>query len=276
LIRVGRIPQHGEPGKIWNHFPDQLEPLSLQFGRDRGQPGGVSARPRDARDEPRADGIADGHHDERERRRDFCDRERSGCPRGHDHIDVRRDQLGNEGGKSLVFSFRPTILDRDISPFQIPEFTQAFAECPDEIGLQARSGVPEKTYPRNLADFLRGRGRRFGESRDSQQRKELPPFHWITSSAQPNFPAGKRGPAPRRHRGSIGTREGLSRPVLRIVRTVLPPPVAFSVLILYRTSPRSMLAARAGAPGQSASARIQFSSSMRSAATKASGWSSIT
>src|SRR5262249_41382323 len=54
--------------ELGNHLPQQLEPLSFQVRCNRGQPCDVSAGVREALDETRANGIADGEHDEWNRR----------------------------------------------------------------------------------------------------------------------------------------------------------------------------------------------------------------
>ena len=109
---------------------------------------------------PVADRIADSHHDKGDRRCRLLDGERGRRAGGHDHIHIEGDQLGDENGKALILSFRPSILDRDVAALHVAELAQAFAERPDEIGLERRGGVPQKTDPGDFPALLRARRKR--------------------------------------------------------------------------------------------------------------------
>jgi hypothetical protein len=47
-----------DAGEHRQHLFEKLQPPTRQIGKDRGQPGRVSAGPREARDEPRPSGMA--------------------------------------------------------------------------------------------------------------------------------------------------------------------------------------------------------------------------
>jgi hypothetical protein len=74
---------------------------------------------------------------------------------GNDYIDLLGNQLADEGGKTLILSFRPSILDQDVSSFDVAEVMQALAERLDEIFLERSCGVPEESYPGDLPRLLR-------------------------------------------------------------------------------------------------------------------------
>ena len=178
--RIVRVPQHSDVRELGHHFPEQLQPFPFQFRCDRGQPRHVPAWPREARDEAHADGIADGRHDDRDRRCRLLDGERGGRAGGNDHVHLQGDQFGDEGRKALILSFRPAILDQDVSALDVAEFAQPFAERPDEIGLKGSGGVPEETDPGHLRRLLLLSGQRRGEKAAGDHPDERAPLHhWV-------------------------------------------------------------------------------------------------
>src|SRR6266480_1888865 len=59
---VVRIPQDSGPGKLWIYFLQQLQPLGIKFRGHHREPGDVSARMRQARDQAGPDWIEDESH----------------------------------------------------------------------------------------------------------------------------------------------------------------------------------------------------------------------
>ncbi len=116
-------------------LPEQFQSLSLQVRRNRGQSSEISTRPSEARDKTRSDGVANGRHDKRDSHHRSLDRERRGRTGRDDNVHIERDELGNEFRKSLILSFRPSVLDDDVSTLDVAEVTQSLAERPNEIGL---------------------------------------------------------------------------------------------------------------------------------------------
>jgi len=71
----------------------------------------------------------------------FFYRASGGGAGGHHHVEVQGDQFGNQRGKPLVFSFGPSVLDRDIAALLIAEVAQALPKWLYEVGLESRRGV---------------------------------------------------------------------------------------------------------------------------------------
>ena len=165
LYRAGRIPEDGDVGELGNHFPEQLQPFPFHFRRDRGQPRDVPAGPREARDEARSRRVANGHHDERNRRCRLLDGERGGCASGNDHINFQGDQFGDEGRKAFILSFRPSILDQNVLALDVAEVPQAFAERPDEYLPRAAGVVPRKPNRGTFAGCCASVGRLSAKSK---------------------------------------------------------------------------------------------------------------
>ena len=141
------IQEEGNARELRNDLPEQLESFPLEVRRNRRQSGRVSSGPSEARDETRADGIADCDHDEGNRRRSSLDGEGGWRARGDDNIDLAGDKLGNQFRKALVLAFRPSIFDDDVTALDVAELAQTLAERADEIGLEGRGRVPEETDP---------------------------------------------------------------------------------------------------------------------------------
>ena len=56
--RILEVPQHRDARELGNGVLEQLQSFASQFHRDGGDPGDVSARPRQAVDQPIRDRIA--------------------------------------------------------------------------------------------------------------------------------------------------------------------------------------------------------------------------
>jgi hypothetical protein len=51
------------------------------------------------------------------------------CPtHRHDDVHLQTDQIGREGGVSIIFALGPSGLDGDVLTFHIAQLAQAFAE----------------------------------------------------------------------------------------------------------------------------------------------------
>ena len=62
-----------------------------------------------------------------------------------------------ERGKPLVFSFGPSVLDRDIAALLIAEVAQALPKWLYEVGLESRRGVSQEPYAVHRSRQLRPR-----------------------------------------------------------------------------------------------------------------------
>src|ERR1700687_2755685 len=163
----GFLVEHRE---IWNTAPvGEAAPLEIRYSADG---------PAQLEDH---DGIADSHHDERDRRCRLVDSLGGGCPGRDDHVHLSGKQLRDEDGKPLVLALRPAILDDDISPLDVAQFAQALPEWADEVSLQGGGGVSEETDPVNFGRRVRLGGERRGEEHRTRASKERAAvYHSIT------------------------------------------------------------------------------------------------
>ncbi len=108
--------------------------------------------------------------------------QRSECPaRGHDDIDLERDQFGRVSGEAPGLQPRPAVFESDVLALDITVFAQPLAEGVYE--RDARLGEPET----EIADhrhrlLLRAGGERHGNRRATEKRYELAVLHSITAA----------------------------------------------------------------------------------------------
>ena len=105
-----------------------LEQLQL-FGDDfqagaAGHPCDVPARPREARDEPGANGIANANHDDGDRLGGILGCRHSLRPRRYDDVHLEPDQLGRKIGQPVEPTLRKSIVDDNILALNPPELAQ--------------------------------------------------------------------------------------------------------------------------------------------------------
>jgi hypothetical protein len=106
--------QDGDARELWNHVPEELEPLTGELGRDLRQPGDVAAGMREACDKPARDRIANGYHDDRDRPGRVLCRFRIGGDGGRDDVDLASHQVCREVGEPLAPAVRIMVLDADV------------------------------------------------------------------------------------------------------------------------------------------------------------------
>ena len=98
------------------------------------------------------------------------DRDRAGCVLGrqcrgrahsNDQFDPEPGEVRREGGKTIDLPLRPSILDKDVLSFDVPEASQ---RCAKGGGIRVWWGLgPQETDPVHLSRLLRPRGERRGE-----------------------------------------------------------------------------------------------------------------
>ena len=144
MKRIHRVPEDGDVRQRGDHLPKQSQPLPFQVGRDRGQPGHVTARTREARDEAGANRIANRHHHARNDRGRVLDGESGGRAGGDDHIDALADKLGDESGNTAIVPFRPSVFDVHIRAFQVAESRNPCRKGPVRFLSWAAVALPRK------------------------------------------------------------------------------------------------------------------------------------
>src|SRR3974390_57627 len=105
--------------------------------------------------------------------------------------------IGGVLRQSIVFSFRPAIVDCNVLAFDVAGFLQPLAEGGREMCERARRGGAEE--PNHGHRFLRARCARPRDRCAAKQRDEVTPCpcitHSITSSARPRSVRGNVRPS---------------------------------------------------------------------------------
>src|SRR5262245_38200145 len=142
-----------------------------------GQPGDISARAREARDQPYADGIDGGHDDHRDCRRGAAGRQYGRRSRRYQHVNVAADKPGRNVGE-LLDSLSKPVLDDDVLPLDVAKIAQPFSEG---LNVTWRRGADaQDTDARNLTHLLPLAGEWRGQRPQRQPADERPPVHSIT------------------------------------------------------------------------------------------------
>jgi hypothetical protein len=69
---------------------------------------------------------------------------------GHNHINVRTNQLSRQLAKVLVLSLRPSVFDHDIRALDVAEVTQTQSESLELSCVTGRRRGPEEANPRTF------------------------------------------------------------------------------------------------------------------------------
>ena len=190
---IGRVGQSGDAARRRQHVADQLDALASQFGGYAGDPGDVSARPRKARDQPRADRITRvGHHDGDFVRRLLC-RLGGGREPSHDDIDLETDQLGGQFGNPVGLSLCRSKLEPNVLSLDISQIAQPLPKVPPKL-FRIGTAKDQCANSRQLCRLLRAPRERPHGCGSAEERHELTPLHSTTSSAIVEGPAGTSRP----------------------------------------------------------------------------------
>ena len=96
LYGVSRFHRTATPVSSWDRLLEQLQPLGAEVGRHHREPGDVSARMREVRDQAGADWISHQGHDKRDGGRSALQRTGRDRTVRDDHIDLALNQIGGE------------------------------------------------------------------------------------------------------------------------------------------------------------------------------------
>jgi len=81
---------------------EQLKPFRMQFGIEIGRSSDISARPREAGNESRRDGIAGHRHHDRNRRGCLLGCAGTWSSAGHDNVNLRANELGRQARQPIA------------------------------------------------------------------------------------------------------------------------------------------------------------------------------
>jgi energy-coupling factor transporter ATP-binding protein EcfA2 len=178
----------GPPGGGKSHVAAALG-LAVQNGRrvqlfgDDFQAGvarhpcDVPARAREARDEPDANRIANGNHDDGDRLGGVLGCRHPLRPPRYDEVHLEPDQLGRQVGQPVDPILRISIVDDNILALNPPELAQPLPERVEQGRPIGRGRQAKKTYPRHLSRLLLCTHTHGARDRTTNKRNELPPPH---------------------------------------------------------------------------------------------------
>ena len=187
---VVRIREDRHPAQARDRILEQLEPFRRELGNEERVAGDVAARAREARDDPRSNGVGDVGHDHRYRVRRGCLLRGEGARHRvrHDDIHLEPDELGGELGKTVILTLGKAKLDGDILALDVTQVAQSRPECIDARGPRRGRGHSQKPDARD------GRGRLLGEAMEwppqerGHRNQELPASS-VTQGPSPCEPA---------------------------------------------------------------------------------------
>ena len=167
------------------------EVSSETLGRESS--GDVSALPREAGDDARGNGVANGRHDNGYRRGRALGHKRPRYRMGHDDVNLEANQLGRQIGEPIALPLRPSVLNDNVLALHVAEVTQARPQC-IYPARETGSGLgTQEPNPRDLRRLLRIDGERRYENAQGEDDDNDEPEH-----AEPNrgllgsMPRGKR------------------------------------------------------------------------------------
>jgi hypothetical protein len=185
--------QQSEAAGGGNQFAQQPELFGTQFAQQVAQAGRIAARPGDARDQTKLDGVfADAEDDRDHRGRSLCGERRRGAE-GSDHGHIAPQQFTDHRRQPIVLTLRPAIFDCHVPTLDISGFAQTLAERGDEVGDRVGRCAAEESDYRHRR-LLRVRRERPYPDRTAKQRDECAPYHSITSSARNRIDVGTSRP----------------------------------------------------------------------------------
>ena len=178
MVRIGRVREDGHTADLGDGLLEQLQLFGEHFQAGAaGHPCDVPARAREARDEPGANRIANGNHDDGDRLGGVLGRRHSLRPPRYDEVHLEPDQLGRQVGQPVDPTLRISIVDDNILALNPPELAQPLPERVEQVRPIGRGRQAKKTYPRHLPRLLRLGGERRGEGTGQRGQQEAAAVH---------------------------------------------------------------------------------------------------
>ena len=178
MVRIGRVREDGHTADLGDGLLEQPQLFGDDFQAGvAGHPCDVPARAHEARDEPGANRIANGNHDDGDRLGGVLGCRHSLRPPRYDEVHLEPDQLGREAGQPVDPILRISIVDDNILALNPPELAQPLPERVEQGRPIGRGRQTKKTYPRRLSHLLRLGGERRGEEAASHGAEERTSVH---------------------------------------------------------------------------------------------------
>ena len=176
VVRIVRVREDGHTADLGGGLLEQLQLFGDDFQAGAaGHPCDVPARAREARDEPGANRIANGNHDDGDRLGGVLGCRHSLRPPRYDEVHLEPDQLGRQVGQPVDPTLRISIVDDNILALNPPELAQPLPERVEPGRPIGRGRHAKKTYPRHPSRLLRLDGERRDEEAHAHGSEELAP-----------------------------------------------------------------------------------------------------
>ena len=166
-IAVGGIEEDRDPRQSGDRLLQQLQTLRLELCGEGGQSCDVRIRTRQIGHDAAAKGVADGAHDDGNRRGGLLGGEhRLGAPSEND-VHFEADEIIRQIGESLVASFGVAVLEANVLALDVAEIVECLSK-----GIDGRPGFERQDtdgdyFPRLLRTRReRPRDRRAADKRD--------------------------------------------------------------------------------------------------------------
>jgi hypothetical protein len=114
--------EHAHPARARDDLLQDLQALAGELRQERAEPGHVPARPGETGDVAALDGVGGHRHDDRDRRGRSTDRLDRRVAGRHDHVDLRRHELGGQGRQAVLGALGGPELDHQVAVDVPPEF----------------------------------------------------------------------------------------------------------------------------------------------------------
>src|SRR4029077_18990004 len=179
IARVGRIPEDRHARDTRQDLLEQSQPLHGQLREEGCESRDVPAWPREAGNEPLADGIRNRYGDDGYCRGCLLCGTGCGPARRDDEVYLEADQIGRQIGKSFHPSFCKPPLDHGVSSLDPTALTQPLPERLVQARAlrRVRRGMADIANAVDLPRWLRPGGERRGEEAASGQSEERSPLH---------------------------------------------------------------------------------------------------
>src|SRR5207245_7757365 len=118
------LPKDSGPTDPRNGLLKLFQTLADQLRGEVGQPRDIAAWSRKAGDEPARNRIGNSSEDNGDSLGHLLGGQGGGCGRGHDDINLERNQFGRKSGQPLVLSLGISVFNHDVAALDVTEVTQ--------------------------------------------------------------------------------------------------------------------------------------------------------
>ena len=115
------VEEDSDSGGSRKQFPEKLDPFCVELRDNGADPGDISTRVGEARDDSVPDGIGKPRNDDRNRRRRILGGQGRWRSPGQDQVHVQPNQFSRQSRVSFVSAVGRSVLDDEILPLDVSE-----------------------------------------------------------------------------------------------------------------------------------------------------------